>query len=349
MDFQPLLIFSLDGTRYGVDARQVRETVWLPELSPVEEAPRWVVGLFMLRGRVVPVADLHLRFAHQAQRYSLSDQVVVLDVDNWTMGIVVSEVCKVIHLPSEAIQPPPLFDAAAQGVRHLVAGEARVGDDLVTILDVSCLTHQPEQPLPAEDEAGPEADGSAEPAETPRHFYPEATPEANIIPFADSISYLFADANDIFYKAKIEPIAEHPEIAQLLEWFGKNQRERVYRCVAAICKESAEHGEVYFRDSEEAHQLSALKTRMYDEFYDRLPRADTRTWLGRCYDKLLKLRLNADPATVLALMTDEEVIAVGADSGIRFPEDLSHLAIGELLNDSDAISKLDFMNPDLDW
>jgi dGTPase len=178
---------------------------------------------------------------------------------------------------------------------------------------------------------------------------PEATPEANLIPFADSISYLFADANDLLFKANVEPAEKHPKIIQLLEWFGKNQRERVYRCVGAICRESAEHGEVFFRDSEEAHQLAALKTLMYEEFYEHLPREHVTNWLSRCLSKLRDMHLNADPATVLALMTDEEVIALADNDAIRSREDLSPLAIGELLNDSDAIAHLDFMNPDMGW
>lgn len=178
---------------------------------------------------------------------------------------------------------------------------------------------------------------------------PEATPEANLIPFADSISYLFADANDLLFKANIEPAAAHPEIIQLLNWFGKNQRERVYRCVGAICQESAEHGEVFFRDSEEAHQLAALKKRMYEEFYEQLPREDVSNWLSRCIGKLQGMRLNADPAVVLALMTDEEVITVADSDSIRTRDDLCPFAIGELLNGSDAIATLDFMDPDLGW
>lgn len=177
MSSQPLLIFDLDGTRFGLDATRVRESVWLPELTPAEEAPHWVIGLFILRGRVIPVADLHLRFARQARRYSLSDQVIVLDVDHVPMGIVVNEVRKVINLPSDAIQPPPRFEASTQGVHHLVVGEARVGDDLVAILDVSHLTHLPKPQAHGETEPGPEPGAAAESAGASRHFYPEATPE----------------------------------------------------------------------------------------------------------------------------------------------------------------------------
>lgn len=150
MDSRSLLIFDLDGERFGLDATRVRETVWLPELTPVEEAPPWVVGLFGLRGAVVPVADLHLRLGRPARRYRSSDQVVVLEADSLPMGLIVGEVLEVVELAADAIQPPPQFDGKAQGHAHLVTGEARVGDGLVTLLDVSRLIHLPDASAPAD-------------------------------------------------------------------------------------------------------------------------------------------------------------------------------------------------------
>lgn len=141
MDTLSLLIFELDGARFGLDATRVRESVWLPELSPVEEAPPWIVGLFSLRGRIVPVTDLHLRFGHSARRYRPEDQIVILETDH-LMGLIVSEVIEVIELPAAAIQAAPRFDAGTHGLAHLVAGEVRVGDYLVTLLDVFQVTHQ---------------------------------------------------------------------------------------------------------------------------------------------------------------------------------------------------------------
>jgi purine-binding chemotaxis protein CheW len=165
-----LLIFDLDGARFGVDATWVRESFWLPELTPVEEAPLWVVGLFCLRGRMVPVADLHLRFSHPARSYTPNDQVVVLEADQLQLGLIVSEIREVIDLPGEAIQPPQ-FDAEIPAPAHLVVGQARLDDGLVTVLDVSRLVHQ--TPLP-EGPAFAEVEQQLVPT---GHFCPEATPE----------------------------------------------------------------------------------------------------------------------------------------------------------------------------
>ena len=168
MKSQTLLIFDLDGARFGVDALRVRESVWLPELTPAEEVPAWLVGLFSLRGRIVAVADLHLRFSHPARNYSLSDQVVVLEAEPLAIGIIVSEVIGVIVLPGESIQLPPQFDSTDHGAAHLVAGEVRVGDDLVTLLDVSRLVQAAEETALA---------GAAKRLTPAVHFCPEATSE----------------------------------------------------------------------------------------------------------------------------------------------------------------------------
>lgn len=137
MNAPTLLIFDLDGALFAVDAALVLETVWLPELTPAEEAPPYIAGLFSLRGRIVPVTDLHLRFGHLARDCKLSDQIVVLQLGQQTMGLIVSEVVEVCEVTPDAIRPPPDFD---ESTRHLlVAGEVRVGDDLVTLLDTSQL------------------------------------------------------------------------------------------------------------------------------------------------------------------------------------------------------------------
>jgi purine-binding chemotaxis protein CheW len=160
-----VLIFDLDNALFGVDATQVLETVWLPELTPVEEAPFCVVGMFSLRDRLVPVTDLYLRFGHPARPYTINDQVVVLEMDQQLMGLIVSEVRIVVELTPEAIRPALNFDPETH--THLITGEAQVGSELVTLLDVSQLVHlsqnlsSPEHPV--------------------HRFCPDATPEQHAL------------------------------------------------------------------------------------------------------------------------------------------------------------------------
>jgi len=161
---RPLLIFDLDDARFALDALLVRESLWLPELSPLEEAPHYIAGIFSLRDQFIPVTDLNLRFGHPGRPYRLDDQVVVLELNRQLMGLIVSEVRELIEVAPEAIHPPTAFDQATQRHAHLVSGEVRVGDDLVSVLDVSQLVSLAEQDTVSDTHPAP-------------RFCPEASPE----------------------------------------------------------------------------------------------------------------------------------------------------------------------------
>src|ERR1035437_5324477 len=174
-----LLIFDLDDARFGLDATLVRESVWIPELSPVEAAPPYIVGIFSLRGQIVPVTDLNLRFGHPARPYRLSDQIVILELDQCVMGLIVSEVCEVTELSAEAIQAPPQFVIDAPVDAPLVEAQGRVGDDIVMLLDarqVTLLDARQLMQLPKE-----LAETESEQLSPAHHFCPQATPEQHAV------------------------------------------------------------------------------------------------------------------------------------------------------------------------
>jgi purine-binding chemotaxis protein CheW len=168
-----LLIFDLGDTRFGVDAALVRESIWLPELIPFEAAPLHIDGIFSLRGRIIPVTDLNLRFGHPARPHLLSDQIVILELNQLLMGLIVSEVIEVVEISAEAILPPPEFDGETHRYAHLLLGEVRVGDDIVMLLDASQLMFQPPDLV--------ETDTDTENISPARLFCPEATPEEHAV------------------------------------------------------------------------------------------------------------------------------------------------------------------------
>lgn len=180
---RPLLVFDLAGELFAVDATLVRESVWLPELTPVEESPSCIVGMFSLRDRLIPVTDINLRFGHPPRPYRIEDQLVVLEQDGLAMGIIVSEVREVVELPHSSIQPPPQTMEGPHAV-GLVAGEIRVGDDIVMLLDAARLLHL--------------AQGMELPVETHPvyRFCPEATPEQRAIFRARATALREASASD---------------------------------------------------------------------------------------------------------------------------------------------------------
>ncbi|MEO5348680.1 MAG: chemotaxis protein CheW [Magnetococcus sp. YQC-3] len=180
------LVVSLTDTLYGLDARSVREVVRLPEITSLEDAPLFILGVINLRGRVVPVLDLNNRLGHPSlETHLLSDAVVVLEQGDLLLGLLVNEVREIVTLEAGDWESTPRFEpwvetaagdqqpAAEVATRRyrFVQGVAKVGEDLVMLLALDHLLHvQPADWLGGgEAEGGPEA---VEPLTIRRRFNP---------------------------------------------------------------------------------------------------------------------------------------------------------------------------------
>jgi purine-binding chemotaxis protein CheW len=145
MDKQYLFIFSIHNSLFAIDAMAVRETFGLPEIAPLEETPPYVVGVINLRGRIVPVIDLNIRFGRAPEKYHLTDGMIVVDVEGQAAGMIVNEVHDVITIRSENIDPPPFCSKEGELTTHFVVGEAKAGEDIIIILNHNRLLAQIEK------------------------------------------------------------------------------------------------------------------------------------------------------------------------------------------------------------
>jgi len=164
------LVFRLREALYGVPAEIVLEALWLPELTPLAEAPPFVAGLVTVRGQVVPVFDLALLLGLALRPYRLTDSVVLLNVGGEVVGVIVDEVREVTNLSAEAIKPAPTYGAAPGRVAQFVRGVATVGERIIALLEPELLVRQ-ERQVQATTEL------PALPPDTGEGFFPEATPE----------------------------------------------------------------------------------------------------------------------------------------------------------------------------
>ncbi|MBF0282793.1 MAG: purine-binding chemotaxis protein CheW [Zetaproteobacteria bacterium] len=135
------LLFSFNGRQYGVESFFVREIFHLPYFTAVEEAPSYVVGVVNLRGRIEPIMDLHARFGHLSQGYHLSDQVILLESNGCSVGMIVAEVMDVVEVPTEWMAPLPMYGDTERTQSHFIVGEAKIDGNIVMLLDAVRLIH----------------------------------------------------------------------------------------------------------------------------------------------------------------------------------------------------------------
>lgn len=149
------LSFHLGGEEYGVAILRVREIVRYGHLTPVPRTPEWIRGLANLRGNVLPVVDLGLKFGRSPTAIADRTCILILEVDHQGeptgIGVMADAVGRVLEL--DQVEPPPPFGTRVRV--DFLLGMGKVDQDLILILDVDRVL-SPEELLVATRLAGEE-------------------------------------------------------------------------------------------------------------------------------------------------------------------------------------------------
>ena len=128
------LTFTLGGEEYGVEILRVQEIKGFTAVTPIPNAPAFVKGVMNLRGTVVPVFDLRLKFGMPPKEYDRFTVIVVVNVAARVVGLVVDAVSDVLDIAHRAIDTSP--DLGASVDTSILQGIARNDDRLITLLDI---------------------------------------------------------------------------------------------------------------------------------------------------------------------------------------------------------------------
>ncbi len=131
------LTFSLAGEEYGVDILSVREIRGWTRVTRIPQAPEHLLGVLNLRGAIVPVMDLRLRFGLEREDYGDATVMIVVAVADRLFGIVVDSVSDVVDIDPAAIKPVPDMGSVVD-TRYL-KGLATHVERMVMLLDVEKL------------------------------------------------------------------------------------------------------------------------------------------------------------------------------------------------------------------
>ena len=134
------LIFRINNSLYGVSTYSVKEIFLLPELTPIPEAPPGIVGVIDVRGHILPVMDLNIRFGGGGDRYPLTDHVVVLEQEERDLGIIVNQVYEVRNIAqAETVDETEQSRQSTDTTNPFISDVVRSGDDIVVIIDLVSL------------------------------------------------------------------------------------------------------------------------------------------------------------------------------------------------------------------
>ena len=128
------LTFALDKEEYGLEILNVREIVGMMEITAVPQTPKFVKGVVNLRGKVIPVIDLRLKFAMAEVEHNDETCVIVVSVGQVEMGVIVDRVLEVLDIPAESIENAPQFGVDVN--TDFILGMGKVGDAVKVLLDI---------------------------------------------------------------------------------------------------------------------------------------------------------------------------------------------------------------------
>lgn len=134
---EQLVTFSLGTEEFGVDIMRVQEIIRIPPITRVPKAPNYVEGVINLRGNVIPVVNLRVRFGMPTGEETDLSRIVVLQVNGKVFGVRVDGVTEVLRLESESIEPPP---PVALGMdSNFIRGVGKIGERLLILLNLDQL------------------------------------------------------------------------------------------------------------------------------------------------------------------------------------------------------------------
>jgi len=136
---EQFLTFRLDGQEYGIAILKVQEIKGWDKMTPIPNSPPYVKGVLNLRGVIVPVFDLRLRFGLPETARDAFTVIIVVNIGGRMAGIVVDAVSDVINVSLEQQCAAPEYEG--QQNREFIKGLAKVEDKLLILLDIDRMVN----------------------------------------------------------------------------------------------------------------------------------------------------------------------------------------------------------------
>ncbi|GKS86709.1 chemotaxis protein CheW [Acidovorax sp. SUPP1855] len=131
------LTFRLDQEEYGIDILKVQEIRGYEPPTRIANAPDFIKGVTNLRGTIVPIVDMRLKFSCSKAEYNSFTVVIILNLRNRVVGIVVDSVSDVMELNSDQIRVAPEVESTID--TNCIVGLGSVGERMLILLDIEKL------------------------------------------------------------------------------------------------------------------------------------------------------------------------------------------------------------------
>ncbi|ALC89160.1 chemotaxis protein CheW [Bacillus sp. FJAT-18017] len=133
------LTFMLGNENFGLDIKYVREIIGIQKITEIPEVPDYIRGILNLRGKIIPVTDVRLRFKKEFKEYNDQTCIIVIEVQDYSVGLIVDSVSEVLTIEPENIVTPPDF---SHDPNKYVNAIGKVGTEATLLLNCEMLLNK---------------------------------------------------------------------------------------------------------------------------------------------------------------------------------------------------------------
>lgn len=133
------LSFVLNDEEYCIEILKIKEIMGMTNITPIPQTPEFIKGVINLRGQIIPIIDLRLKFQMQFKDYSKRTSIIIVELlyekEKTLMGIVVDTIKEVVGIPEEKITKIPYINAKIK--TEYIRGMTEMGNSIKIVLDIS--------------------------------------------------------------------------------------------------------------------------------------------------------------------------------------------------------------------
>jgi purine-binding chemotaxis protein CheW len=127
--------FKSGNEYFGLKIEYVNEIIVFQEITEIPESENYIKGLINLRGKIIPVIDVRLRFKQEPFEYNDRTCIIVIRFNEYVVGLIVEKIAEVVEIPEEDILPSPSIGRADKSQNKYVYGIGKVGENVKLLLD----------------------------------------------------------------------------------------------------------------------------------------------------------------------------------------------------------------------
>lgn len=129
------MTFKSGNEYFGLEIQYVNEIIQLQAITAIPETEDYIKGLINLRGKVIPVVDVRLRFKQEPFEYNDRTCIIVINIKSMMVGLIVEKIAEVVEIKEDNILPPPSVGRTDKVQNKYVYGIGKVGDAVKLLLD----------------------------------------------------------------------------------------------------------------------------------------------------------------------------------------------------------------------